>query len=98
MDMEGLNAMGSSIPQSHRMDPEEKLLAQRLSVEIRHALRSLPLEQRMAVMLVDLQEFSYAEAADALDVAPGTVASRVARGRNALRRSLRHAARERGWS
>jgi RNA polymerase sigma-70 factor (ECF subfamily) len=97
MDMEGLNSMDASLPQAHRMDPEEKLLARRLSAEIRQALRSLPLDQRMAVTLVDLLGFSYSETADALEAAPGTVASRVARGRDALRRSLRRVARERGW-
>jgi RNA polymerase sigma-70 factor (ECF subfamily) len=51
----------------------------------------------LAVFLVDVQGYRYGEAAVVLDVAPGTVASRVARGRAALRVSLRHLAQERGW-
>ncbi len=78
--------------------PERRLLARRLRDELAAAVDALPVEQRLAVLLVDALEFTYAEAAETLAVPPGTVASRLARGRVALRKTLRRAARERGWS
>lgn len=78
-------------------EPERRLLAWRLSRELKAALNQLPQEQRLVILLVDVQGFSYADSALVLDVAPGTVASRLARGRAALRHTLGHLARERGW-
>ncbi len=79
-------------------DPERRLLARRLSQELKLAMDRLPEDQRVAVFLIDVQGFRYAEAAQALGVAPGTVASRVARARAVLRGFLGHVARERGWA
>ena len=79
-------------------EPERHLLARRLSCELKAALDRLPHEQRLAVLLIDVQGSSYGEAASVLEVAPGTVASRVARGRARLARVLGHLARERGWA
>jgi RNA polymerase sigma-70 factor (ECF subfamily) len=56
---------------------------------IRHAVLSLPTNYREVVVLCDLQEFSYEEAAAALRVAVGTVRSRLHRGRNLLTEKLR---------
>lgn len=52
------------------------------------ALESLPAAFREAVVLVDVQELTYKEAADALDVPIGTVMSRLSRGRKLLREQL----------
>ncbi|HVE62253.1 MAG TPA: sigma-70 family RNA polymerase sigma factor [Mycobacteriales bacterium] len=52
------------------------------------ALAALPADQRIAVLLVDAEGMDYAAAADVLGVAPGTVGSRVSRGRAALRAAL----------
>jgi RNA polymerase sigma-70 factor, ECF subfamily len=54
------------------------------------ALALLPLGQRTAVVLVDMQGFSVAEAAAVLEVAEGTIKSRCARGRTRLPRALGH--------
>lgn len=54
------------------------------------ALAALPAEQRLAIVLVDLQGLSMAEAADVLQVPPGTVKSRCSRGRARLALSLGH--------
>lgn len=51
---------------------------------IRQALQHLPAHQRAAVVAVDLQGYSVAEAAALFDVAEGTVKSRCARGRTRL--------------
>ncbi|HEY6793747.1 MAG TPA: RNA polymerase sigma factor SigM, partial [Kineosporiaceae bacterium] len=52
------------------------------------ALARLPEPQRMAIVLVDLQEMSVSEAAAALGVAEGTIKSRCSRGRTELARLL----------
>ena len=49
------------------------------------ALRQLPDEQRAVLLLVALEEMSYAEVAAALDIPLGTVMSRLSRGRERLR-------------
>ncbi len=53
-------------------------------LDVREALAALPEAQRLALVLVDLQGLSIAEAAAVLEVAEGTVKSRCFRGREAL--------------
>jgi RNA polymerase sigma-70 factor (ECF subfamily) len=60
----------------------------RRPIMVKAAFDSLPQVYRVAVMLVDVEEFSYREAADALDVPIGTVMSRLNRGRRLLRVEL----------
>jgi len=76
--------------------PEARLADKRLADRMARALAALPASQRDAVWLVDGEGFKFAEAADILGVRPGTVASRVARGRATLRQDLADFARERG--
>jgi len=61
-----------------------------LQRQLHEALASLPDEYRAAVILVDGEGLSYAEAAEALGVERGTVASRLSRARTALRDRLQH--------
>ena len=77
-------------------NPEELVLSRLLDSEIDEALKELPSDFLAAIVLVDLQELSYEEAADALDCPIGTVRSRLSRGRRLLSESLRGYARERG--
>lgn len=58
------------------------------SDRIAQELDRLPEAQRVAVWMVDGLGYRFAEAAEVLDISPGTVASRVARGRRALRQRL----------
>jgi|SRR6476660_3371126 len=68
-------------------------LTRRESIEhVRQAVLSLPPVFREAVVLCDLQDSSYEEAAMALDCPVGTVRSRLNRGRSMLARKLRGAA------
>jgi len=53
-----------------------------------NALSSLPHDFRDTVVLVDIGEFSYADAAQILDVPIGTVMSRLHRGRRLLKQQL----------
>jgi RNA polymerase sigma-70 factor (ECF subfamily) len=75
--------------------PEQILLRGTLDVDLRDALDALPDVFRQAVWMRDVEEFSYAEMATALDVPIGTVMSRISRGRRMLLDALT-AARARG--
>jgi RNA polymerase sigma-70 factor (ECF subfamily) len=61
------------------------------------ALKELPEEFRVVVVLSDLQEFSYQEIARMLKIPIGTVRSRLFRGRRLLRAKLEDYARRRGF-
>jgi len=63
--------------------------------DLRRALTTLPDEQRAVVLLVGLEQLSYAETAGVLAVPIGTVMSRLARGRERLRQLLDEGAPDR---
>ncbi|HEU4795701.1 MAG TPA: sigma-70 family RNA polymerase sigma factor [Pyrinomonadaceae bacterium] len=69
-------------------DPERETLAHEREHALRKALVSLKRVYREAVVLRDIEGFAYEEIAVALDVSVGTVKSRLARGRQELRRKL----------
>ena len=56
--------------------------------EVKEAIESLPEQFRMAVLLADVEGFSYKEIAEILEIPIGTVMSRLHRGRRALQKSL----------
>jgi RNA polymerase sigma-70 factor, ECF subfamily len=64
--------------------------------EILAALEKIPGDFRSVVLLVDVEEFAYKEAADILQVPIGTVMSRLSRGRKLLREQLAGVARSYG--
>ncbi|MEU4892191.1 RNA polymerase sigma factor SigM [Streptomyces sp. NPDC044780] len=78
----------------HLLEPHESAAAPAersdLHRELLRALRTLPPEQRAALVLVDMQGYPVAEAAKVLDVPTGTVKSRCARGRARLLPLLSH--------
>ncbi|MGH2821194.1 MAG: sigma-70 family RNA polymerase sigma factor [Actinomycetota bacterium] len=76
--------------------PETIVLDSLVDSDIVEALEDLPEQFRLAVLLSDLEGFSYAEMAEILDVPMGTVMSRLHRGRKALQKRLWDLARERG--
>lgn len=56
--------------------------------DLERALRQIPEEQRQVVLLIGMEGMSYEEAAAVVGVPIGTIMSRVARGREALRRHM----------
>ena len=67
---------------------EEEVLERITDDEVKQALESLPEAFRMAVLLADVEGFSYKEIAEITDVPIGTVMSRIHRGRRALQKAL----------
>ena len=76
--------------------PESIVLDNLLDSDITQAIDDLPEQFRMAVILSDLEGFTYAEMADIMDVPMGTVMSRLHRGRKALQKRLLDLAKEKG--
>jgi RNA polymerase sigma-70 factor, ECF subfamily len=74
----GESALMVPAPQEHRVQVGELMAA----------LDRLPPDQRSVVLLVSVEDLSYAEAAKALAIPIGTVMSRLARGRERLQRAL----------
>jgi RNA polymerase sigma-70 factor (ECF subfamily) len=64
--------------------PEARAMRDILTPELQAAIDALPDAFRQAVWLRDVEEFTYAEIADMLDIPPGTVMSRISRGRRLL--------------
>jgi RNA polymerase sigma-70 factor (ECF subfamily) len=66
------------------LEPENEVLARELAIKVHDALRKIPDEFRAPIVLVDMGDFSYAEAAEILSCPIGTVRSRLSRGRKLL--------------
>lgn len=79
-------------------DPEEVLLSKIMDADVKSALEQVPEPFRAAVILADLQDFSYREIADILEIPIGTVMSRLYRGRRHLQRLLWDYARRAGYT
>ena len=67
---------------------EEEVLERITDDEVKAAIESLPESFRIAVLLADVEGFSYKEIAEITDVPIGTVMSRIHRGRRALQKAL----------
>lgn len=76
--------------------PESLVLDALVDTDILQAIEDLPDQFRLAVVLSDIEGFSYAEMAEIMDVPMGTVMSRLHRGRKALQKRLWDIARDRG--
>lgn len=77
-------------------NPEEMLVNKLLREDLERALDGLPDGFRIVVVMVEVQGYSYAEAAELLQVPVGTVRSRLNRARGLLQRALWRQAREAG--
>ena len=75
---------------------EEEVLDRFTEAEVKEAIEALPEQFRLAVLLGDVEGFSYKEIAEILDIPIGTVMSRLHRGRRALQKRLYEFGRQRG--
>lgn len=69
--------------------PEEALLQEEERAGIERLLLQLPVQQRIAVVMRDIEGLSYEEIAESMQINVGTVKSRIARGRETLKRHLK---------
>jgi RNA polymerase sigma-70 factor, ECF subfamily len=76
--------------------PESLVLDELVDTDILQAIEDMPDQFRLAVVLSDMEGFSYAEMAEIMDVPMGTVMSRLHRGRKSLQKRLWDIARDRG--
>jgi RNA polymerase sigma-70 factor, ECF subfamily len=74
--------------ESRGRTPEETLLMEEERSEIERSLLRLPVQQRIAVVMRDIEGLSYEEIAESMNVSLGTIKSRIARGREELKRRL----------
>ena len=88
-------AIGQALPSSPR-GPEDAIGGGEVQQRVQRCLAALPETLRAPVVLYDIEGLSYGEIAEILQVAEGTVKSRIHRARNALRRELADLAREVG--
>jgi RNA polymerase sigma-70 factor (ECF subfamily) len=77
-------------------NPEREIISTMLGDDIVAAIEDLPENFRMAVVLINVEGMSYDEAAEVLEVSPGTIRSRMNRGRTLLQKALWHHAKEAG--
>src|SRR4030095_16364546 len=72
-----------------RESPFDSAAHEEVRARVDQELRKVPETYRSTLMLRDLEEMSYEEIAEIMDVSLGTVKSRLTRGREALKRRLR---------
>ena len=84
-------------PDARPANPEDVVLAQFLDSEVEEALKSLPVEFLEVIVLVDIQELTYEEAAATIGCPIGTIRSRLSRGRRLLQAALWHYAKDHGY-
>jgi RNA polymerase sigma-70 factor (ECF subfamily) len=88
--------LGGAGAHSDARDVEGALLGNMVSGDVEKALAALPSDFRMAVILADLEDFSYKEIAEIMECPAGTVMSRLYRGRKMLQGLLYKYAVEQG--
>jgi len=84
---EGRGGLVESL-ESGDASPEESLLKREERDQLERSLAKLPVKQRVALVLRDIEGLPYEQISVLLEVSPGTVKSRIARGREELKRRL----------
>jgi RNA polymerase sigma-70 factor (ECF subfamily) len=79
---------GAAEAPSPAAGPEDEALRLELGAHLQEGLATLPPDQRLAVILRDVQGLSYEEVAEVMRSSVGTVKSRIARGRTRMREYL----------
>ena len=82
-------SLHDTLTDDSRASPEDEALQREQSAKLHDALRGLAANFREAVILRDIEGLSYEEIAEALQTSVGTVKSRIARGREELRKRLK---------
>jgi RNA polymerase sigma-70 factor (ECF subfamily) len=95
-DIDDVESLGGLAGSTSGRSAEEEVLEHITESEVKEAIEALPEQFRMAVLLGDVEGFSYKEIAEILDVPIGTVMSRLHRGRRALQARLYEFGRQRG--
>jgi len=80
--------LAARLPSYNSPSPEQETLAHEREAQLRDALQGLRRSYREAVILRDVEGFSYEEIARTLQISIGTVKSRISRGRLELRHQL----------
>jgi RNA polymerase sigma-70 factor (ECF subfamily) len=80
--------LAATLPSKNSPSPEQETLSREREGRLREALTRLRHSYREAVILRDVEGFSYEEIAQMLQISIGTVKSRISRGRVELRRQL----------
>jgi len=80
--------LAATLPSDNTPSPEQETLAHEREAQLREALQGLRRSYREAVILRDVEGFSYEEIARTLQISIGTVKSRISRGRLELRHQL----------
>ncbi|TVR29930.1 MAG: sigma-70 family RNA polymerase sigma factor [Balneolaceae bacterium] len=79
-------------------DLEDKMFRELIDDDLSRALEKIPEDFRTVVLLCDVEDFTYEEIANMLDVPIGTIRSRLHRGRNLLKAQLMEYASNRGYT
>ncbi len=79
-------------------DLEDKMFRELIDDDISNALDEIPEDFRTVVLLCDVEDFTYEEIANMLDVPIGTIRSRLHRGRNLLKAQLMDYATKKGYT
>jgi RNA polymerase sigma-70 factor (ECF subfamily) len=77
-------------------NPEREVFNKLLGNDLLAAIENLPESFRVVVVLINIEGLSYDDAAEVLDVSPGTIRSRMNRGRTLLQKSLWQHAQDAG--
>jgi RNA polymerase sigma-70 factor (ECF subfamily) len=80
--------LAAMLPCENSPSPEQQALARERETQLREALTGLRRSYREAVILRDVEGFSYEEIAQTLQISIGTVKSRISRGRLELRKQM----------
>lgn len=97
VDFEDFKDKNQLEKQSVSIDISEDVYTHMIGDEITIALNKLPVDFRVAIILADIEGFTYEEIAKIVDIPIGTVRSRLFRARNLLKEELRNYAKERGF-
>lgn len=81
--------------QTEKYNPEVLFSSRDMGPEVEKAIKALPEDFRTAIVLVDINELTYEDAAGIMECAIGTVRSRLSRGRRMLQLALKDYALER---